>query len=67
MDDLEAIMLSVISMSEKDQYYMVLLICAISETKQMNTEKKETNHETDSYIYRELMVTKGVWVDGWVK
>jgi len=47
--ELESIMLSEISQSEKDKYHMISLICGIKETKQMNMGKKrEANHKTDS-------------------
>ena len=43
--ELDCIMLSEISHSEKDKYHMILLICRIEERKQMNlwegTKKKE--------------------------
>ena len=48
--DLERIILSEISQSEKDKYHMISLICRILETKQTNIRgKKETgaNQETD--------------------
>ena len=38
---LEGIMLSEISHSEKDKFYMISLICGIEEAKQMNKGKKE--------------------------
>ena len=34
--ELECIMLSEISQSEKDKYHMISLVCGISETKQMD-------------------------------
>ena len=48
--ELETIMLSNISKSEKDKYHRISLICGIKETKQMNIgrKKREANQVADS-------------------
>ena len=45
--DLEGIMLSEISQTEKDKYHVISLMCGISKTKQANIKQKQ------SYRYRE--------------
>ena len=67
--ELESIMLSERSQSEKDKYYMISLMCGIYETKQMSTGKKrETGKLRNRLLTREnkLMVTREEWVGGWV-
>ena len=65
--ELESIMLSEISQSEKDKYRMTSLICGIYETKQMNIReggKGEGGKPLETLNYREQ--TEGCYRgDGW--
>ena len=45
--ELESIVLSKISQSEKDKYHMISLICAIKETKQMSKGEKRERDKTN--------------------
>ena len=54
--DLEGIMLSEISQTEKDKYHMVLLICGILKTKQSN---KQNEKQTHRYTINQLLPGEG--------
>ena len=47
--NLESIMQSKISQSEKDKYHMILLMCGIPETKQANKRGRKGQHQTLNY------------------
>ena len=53
--DLEDMMLSEVSLSEKDKYHMILLICGIEETKKTNKGQKkwENKQKTQTLNCRE--------------
>ena len=53
--DLEDIILSAVSQTEKNKYYMILLICRIQKRIQMNlyTKQKQTHrHRKQTYGYQ---------------
>ena len=58
--ELESIMLSEISQSEKDKYLMISLICRILKTKQTNSgEKRNKSINRLSTRENKLVVTRG--------
>ena len=65
--ELESIMLSEISQSEKDKHHVISLICGIQETKQMNIARKkkrgrQTRKQTLNYREQTDGYQRG---DGW--
>ena len=60
--NLESIILSEISQSEKDKFQMMSFICGIQEARQ--TSKKETNQKVDSTVENKQMVTRGEMGEG---
>ena len=62
--NLENIMLGEIKSIKKDKCYIILFICGISETKQMN---KKGDKQKTRLKYKELMVTSEKGSRGWVK
>ena len=66
--DLEYIMLSKVSQSEKDKHHMISLIYRILKMKQMNIgegRKKETSHKRLLTIENKLRVAGGDVGGGW--
>ena len=64
--DLEDIMLSEVSQTQKDKYHMISFICGIEKTKQMNKQKSR-KRPTDTE--NKVMVARGEeggtkWVKG---
>lgn len=61
--DLEFLMLSKISQSEKDKYFIILLICFVRKTKQRNKQSKNRLVDTEN----KQMVARGKGERCWVR
>ena len=63
MDGSRVLMLSKISQSEKDKYFIILFICFVKKTKQRNKQSKNRLIDTEN----KQMVARGKEERCWVK